>query len=74
MRIAKFIQKRHDVTKMVELTFLQHYPYNGYGEQTAKTILIVLATNRWVVQYRPLKGLSCVMGNYHAQFLGGEGP
>ena len=22
---------------------------------------------------RPLKGLSCVMGNYHAQFLGGLG-
>jgi len=32
-----------------------------------------LNVNRRVVQYRPLKGLSCMMGNYHVQFLGGEG-
>jgi len=25
------------------------------------------------MQRGPLKGLSCVMGNYHAQFLGGKG-
>jgi hypothetical protein len=29
---------------------------------------------RRVVQYRPLKGLSGMMGNYHVPFLGGEGP
>jgi hypothetical protein len=33
-----------------------------------------VSENGWIVKYRPLKGLSCVMGNYHAQFLGGEGP
>jgi len=27
-----------------------------------------------VVRYRPLKGLSRMMGNYHVRFLGGEGP
>jgi len=26
-----------------------------------------------VVKYRPLKGLSRMMGNYHVRFLGGEG-
>jgi len=34
----------------------------------------VVSVNRRVVKYRPLKGLSPVMGNYHAGFLGGEGP
>ena len=27
-----------------------------------------------VVKYRPSKGLSRMMGNYHVRFLGGEGP
>jgi len=26
-----------------------------------------------VVKYRLQKGLSCMMGNYHVQFLGGNG-
>jgi hypothetical protein len=29
---------------------------------------------RRVAKYRPLKGLSCIMGNYHVRFLGGSGP
>lgn len=33
----------------------------------------LLGMNRWVVKYRPLKCLSCMMGNYHVQFLWGEG-
>ncbi len=30
--------------------------------------------DRWAVRYRLSKGLSCMMGNYHVQFLGGNGP
>jgi hypothetical protein len=30
--------------------------------------------NRRVASKRPSKGLSCMMGNYHVQFLGGKGP
>ena len=33
----------------------------------------IVVTDGWVVKYRLLKGLSCMMGNYHVQFLGGEG-
>ncbi len=35
---------------------------------------IQLDLDGWVVKYRPLKGLSRMMGNYHVRFLGGEGP
>jgi hypothetical protein len=35
---------------------------------------IQLELDGWVVRYRPLKGLSRMMGNYHVRFLGGEGP
>jgi hypothetical protein len=35
---------------------------------------IQLELDGWVVRYRPLKGLSRMMGNYHLRFLGGEGP
>jgi len=31
---------------------------------------IQLKLNGWVVRYRPLKGLSRMMGNYHVRFLG----
>jgi len=33
----------------------------------------LLSTGSLLCQGWPLKGLSCVMGNYHAQFLGGLG-
>ena len=36
--------------------------------------LNLLDNDGWVVKERPLKGLSCMMGNYHVQFLGGNGP
>jgi hypothetical protein len=52
----------------------QQYPHNGYREQSINSTLIVFAVNGWVVKYRPLKGLSSMMGNYHVQFLGGEEP
>ena len=35
---------------------------------------IQLELDGWVVRYRPLKGLSRMMGNYHVRLLGGEGP
>ena len=36
------------------------------------SIFIVLGS--WVGFNQLLKGLSCMMGNYHVQFLGGKGP
>ena len=39
---------------------------------TAKVIAILI-TGSPLCRGRPMKGLSCVMGNYHAQFLGGLG-
>ena len=36
-------------------------------------VIDILITGSPLCRGWPLKGLSCVMGNYHAQFLGGLG-
>jgi hypothetical protein len=39
----------------------------------AKAVRVSGTTGLPLCRSGPLKGLSCVMGNYHAQFLGGLG-
>jgi hypothetical protein len=45
-----------------------------YRMQVCIAKSIQLELDGWDVRYRPLKGLSRMMGNYHVRFLGGEGP
>ena len=47
---------------------------SDYRMQVRFAKSIQLELDGWVVRYRPLKGLSRMMGNYHVRFLGGEGP
>ena len=47
---------------------------SDYRMQVRIAKSIQLELDGWVVRYRPLKGLSRMMGNYHVRFLGGEGP
>ena len=47
---------------------------SDYRMQVRIAKSIQLELDGWVVSYRPLKGLSRMMGNYHVRLLGGEGP
>lgn len=46
---------------------------NRWGKVKALQRLLACSIG-WVVFGRLKKGLSCMMGNYHVRFLGGEGP
>ena len=50
------------------LEYCLQYP-TSHAKGKWHKVNILLKNNGWVVQYRPLKGLSSMMGNYHVQFL-----
>ena len=62
--------------KANEATWVSYAPFTkmGFGRQRVSQRWLVKLNHRvFLMQRGPLKGLSCVMGNYHAQFLGGKG-